>query len=122
MDTIANKLMQKGDSKAFIAEFPADLTAVKHLTSICTKMFEYQYVGDAKVPLFRVIDSKQQLKNGSVCALERTHRIVFCNLDFKKLLSNTIREIYIEQRTKTVQLVFFSGTDKVILTLQFKQF
>ena len=122
MDTIANKLMKKDDTKAFMGDFPADLCAGKHLIFIYTNIIEYQYVGDAKAPLLRVIDSKQRLKNGSVCELEPTHRIVFSNLDYKKLLSNTIQSISIELRTETGQLVPFSGTGKVILTLQFKKF
>ena len=77
-------------------------------------IIEYQYVGNAKAPLLRVIDSKQRLKNGSVCELEPTHEIVFTNVDYKKLLSNTIQSIAIELRTATGQLVPFSGTGKVI--------
>ena len=49
----------------------------KHLIIIYTNIIEYQYVGDANAPLLRVIDSKQPLKNGSMCELEPTHRIVF---------------------------------------------
>ena len=118
----SNKLMKSDETKAFYGEFPADLCAGKHLIFIYTNIIEYQYVGDAKAPLLRVIDSKQRLKNGSVCELEPTHRIVFSNLDYKKLLSNTIQSISIELRTETGQLVPFSGTGKVILTLQFKKF
>ena len=114
--------MKKDDTKAFMGDFPADLCAEKHLIFIYTNIIEYQYVGNAKAPLLRVIDSKQRLKNGSVCELEPTHRIVFSNLDYKKLLSNTIQSTSIELRTKTGQLVPFSGTGKVILALQFKKF
>ena len=118
----SNKLMKSEETKAYFGEFPADLCAGKHLIFIYTNIIEYQYVGDAKTPRLRVIDSKQRLKNGSVCELEPTHRIVFSNLDYKKLLSNTIQSISIEVRTETGQLVPFSGTGKVILTLQFKKF
>ena len=41
-------------------------------------------------------------------------------MDNKKLLSNTIKSIFTELRTETGQLVPFSGTGNVILTLQFK--
>ena len=99
LDTTANKLIKKDDTKAFMGDFPADLCAGKHLIFIYTNIIEYQYVGDAKAPLLRVIDSKQRLKNGSVCELESTHRIVFSNLDYKKFLSNTIQSISIELRT-----------------------
>ena len=121
MDTIANKLMKKDDTKAFMWDFPADLCAGKDLIFIYPNIIEYQYVGDAKAPLLGVIDSKQRLKNGSVCELEQTNRIVFSNLNYKKLLSNTIHSISVELRTETGQLVPFSGTGNVILTLQFKK-
>ena len=119
--TRANRLMKNDETKTYYGDFPADLCAGKHLIFIYTNIIEYQYVGDAKAPLLRVIDSKHCLKNGSFCELEPTHRIVFTNLDYKKLLSNTIQSISIDLRTETGQLVPFSGTGKVILTLQFKK-
>ena len=54
----SNKLMKKDERKVFFREIPADLCAGKHLIFIYTNIFEYQYVGDAKTPLLRVIDSK----------------------------------------------------------------
>ena len=114
--------MKKDGTKAFMREFPADLCAGKHLIFFYTNIIEYQYVGDAKAPLLRVLDSKQRLKNGSVCELEQTHRIIFSKLDYEKLLSNTIQSISVELRTETVQLVPFSGIGGVILTLEFKKF
>ena len=57
MDTIANKLMKKDDTKAFMGDFPADLCAAKHLIFIYTNIIEYEYVDDAKAPLLRIINS-----------------------------------------------------------------
>ena len=95
---------------------PVDLCAEKHLILIYTNMIEYQYVGETKAPLLRVIDLKQRLKNGIETTseeLEPTHRIVFfSNLDYKKLLSNTIQSISLELRPETRQLLPFSGTSK----------
>ena len=88
------------------------LGKVQYLILIYTNIIEYQYVGDVKAPLLRVIGSNQRPKNGSVCELEPTHRIVFTNLDCKKLLTNTFQSISIELRTETGQLVPFSGTGK----------
>ena len=119
MNTTADKLMKSDETKAYYGELPADLLAGKHLIFVYANIIEYQYVGDAKAPLLRVIDSKQRLKNGSVCEVAPTHRIVFSNLDYKKLLTNTIQSISIELRTETDDLVPFSGTGKVLLTLQF---
>ena len=73
----SNKLMKSDETKAYYGDFPADLCAEKHSIFIYTNIIEYQNVGDAKAPLLRVIDSKQRLKNGSVCELETTHRIFF---------------------------------------------
>ena len=72
----SNKLMKSDETKAYFGEFP-DLCTGKHLIFIYTNIFEYQYVGDAKATLLRVINSNQRLKNGSVCELDPTHRIVF---------------------------------------------
>ena len=111
----------KNDTIAYYGDFPADLCAGKHLILIYTNATEYLYVVDAKAPMQRVIDSEQGLQNGSSCVLEPTHRIVIKNLNYKKLLSNTIQSISIELRTEMGQLDPLSGTGKVILTLQFKK-
>ena len=76
MNPNENRLMKNDDTKAYYVQFPANLCAGKHLIFIYTNIIEYQYAGDTKAPLLRVIDSKQRLKNGSVCELEPTHRII----------------------------------------------
>ena len=77
-DTGAQLLFRKSHgTKAYYGEFPADLYAGKHLIIIYKNIIEYQNSGEAEAPLLRVIDSKQRLKNGSVCELEPTQRIVF---------------------------------------------
>ena len=91
----SNKLMKSDETKAYFREFPVDLCAGKHLIFIYTNIIEYRYVGDAEAPLLHVSDSKQCLKNGSVCELEPTYQILFSNLDYKKLLPKTIQSISI---------------------------
>ena len=59
--------------------------------------------------------SKQRLRDGSPCKIESTHRIVFSNLEYKKLLSKNFQSIEIQLRTETGKLVPF-GTGKTILT------
>ena len=109
MNPTANRLMKIDETRAHSGNFWADLCTGKHLIFIYANIIENQYVGNVKAPLLRVIDSKQRLKNSSVCELDPTHQKVFTNLDYKKLLTNTIESISI------------SGTGKVILTLQFYQ-
>ena len=101
MNSNANRLMKSDETKAYYGEFPANFCAGKHLIFIYTNIIEYQYVGDIKAPLLRVIDSKQRLKNGSVCELEPTRQVLFTNLDYEKLLTNTIQSISIELQTET---------------------
>ena len=77
MNTTADKLMKSDETKAYYGELPADLLPGKHLIFVYANIIEHQYVGDAKAPLLRAIDSKQGLKNGSVCEVEPTHRKFF---------------------------------------------
>ena len=79
----SNKLTKSDETKAFFGEFPVIYARESTLFFFYTNIIEYQFVVDAKAPFFRFIDSKQRLKNGSVCELEPTHRIVFSNLDYK---------------------------------------
>ena len=57
----SNKLMKSDKTKPNFGKVPADLCAGKHLIFIDTTIIEYQYVGDEKTPLLRVIDSKPRL-------------------------------------------------------------
>ena len=86
MNPNANRFTKSDETKAYYGEFPANLCAGKHLFFIYTNVNENQYVGDTKAPPLRVIDSKQRLKNGWVCELEPSRRIVFTKLDYKKLI------------------------------------
>ena len=58
MDTIANKLLQKNVTRAFVGDVPADFCAGKPLIFVYTNIIEYKYVGIAKTPLLRIIDLK----------------------------------------------------------------
>ena len=56
MNTTADKLKKIDERKAYYGELPADLLAGKHLIFVYANIIKYQYVGDAKAPLLRVID------------------------------------------------------------------
>ena len=122
LDTFENLTMADDEEKTFAGDYPFDLSAGKQLIFFYINIIEYQYVGDTKAPFIRVIDSKQRLKNGSPCEIEPTPRIVFSNLEYKKLLSKNFQSIEIQLRIETGQLVPFAGTGKVILTVNFKKF
>ena len=73
----SKKLMKSDETKAYFGEFRNDLCSGKHLIFIYTTIIKYQYVGDAKAPLLRVIDSKECPKNGNFFKLGPTNRRVF---------------------------------------------
>ena len=63
LDTFENLTMTGDEEKTFVGDYPFDLSAGKQLIFIYVNIIEYQYVGDTKAPLIRVIDSKQRLKS-----------------------------------------------------------
>ena len=65
LDTFENLTMADDEEKTFVGDYPFDLSAGKQLIFNYVNIIEYQYVGDTKAPLIRVIGSKQRLKNGS---------------------------------------------------------
>ena len=121
LNTTADELMKSDDTKAYYWELPADLLADKHLILLYAKVFEYQKMVDVSAT-FRRHWFKTASKNGSVREVEPTQRTVFSNLDYKKLLTNTIQSVSIELLTETSDLISSSGTEKNLLTSQFKKF
>ena len=88
IDSFDNLAMSDREAEAFVADYPFDLLAGKQMIFVFSDIIEYQRIGDTKAPLIRLIDSKQRLRSGSLCEIEPTHRTVFSNLEYKKLLSN----------------------------------
>ena len=101
LDTFENLTLADDEERSFVVDYPFDLSSGKQLIFIYVNIIEYQYVGDTKASLIRVIDSKQRLKNGSPCEIEPKHRIVFSNLEYKNLLSKNFQSIEIQLRTET---------------------
>ena len=89
LDSFQMLSMSEEDLELYKGDYPFDLLAGKQLIFVYTDIVEYQYAGDTKAPLIRVIDSKKRLTNGSPCEIEPTHRIAFSNLEYKKFLSNS---------------------------------
>ena len=71
LDTFENLTLADDEEKTFAGDYPFDLSAGKQLIFVYVNIVEYQYVGDTKAPLVRVIDSKQRLKNGSPCGIQK---------------------------------------------------
>ena len=65
LDTFENLTMADDKEENFAGDYNFDLSAGKQLVFIYVNIIEYQYVGETKAPLVRVIDSKQRLENSS---------------------------------------------------------
>ena len=122
MNKVVDANLDSKKLQSFKSDYASDLSAGSQLMFVYVDIIGYQVLGDTKAPLLRVIDTNRRLKNGSICAIEPTHRKVFCKLDYKKLFSTTIQSISVQLRTETGKLVPFLGTGKVILSLKFKKF
>ena len=59
LDTFENLTMADDEEKFFVGDYPFDLSARMQLISIYVNIIEYQYVGDTKALLIRVVDSKR---------------------------------------------------------------
>ena len=117
LETSENLTMSDDEEKNFVGDYPFGLSAGKQMIFNYVNIIEYLYVGDTRAPFIRVIDSKQRLKNGIPCEIEPTHRIVFSNVEYKKLLSKNFHSIEIQLLTETEQSLSFAGTGKAILFL-----
>ena len=78
-----------------------DFSAGIELMFIYLNIIHYQHVGHTKAPLLRIIDSKRRLKNGNIGSVELSHRIVFSNLDYKKLFTKNVQCFVVQLRNET---------------------
>ena len=66
-----NIVIPDDEAKTYVADYPFFILAGNQFISVYPDFIEHHYVGDASASLIRVIDSKQRLKNGSLCSIER---------------------------------------------------
>jgi len=110
------------DSNEMIGQYPVDMTAGTGTIFVYVDIIEYDYVAGSKAPILRIIDSRRRIKNGQLTECQPIEHKAFSDLQFKKLLTNSIKNIQVQLRTETGALVPFVGSGKVILTLKFKKF
>ena len=68
-------------SQNFISDYPVNILAGTQMMFIYLDMIRYQFMGDTKAPLLRVIDSNRRVKKGYASSIELNHRKIFINLD-----------------------------------------
>ena len=109
-------------SQPMKGDFPADITAGTNIFFTYCNIIEHRKVAGVKAPVLRVIDSKRKLKDGELFNTSATTHKSFSELQFKKLVLSSIREIFIELVTPTGKYVPFVGTGRVVITLKFRKF
>ena len=103
-------------------DFPADITAGTNIFFTYCNNIKHQKVAGVKAPVLRVIDSKRKLKDDELFNTSATTHKSFSELQFKRLVLSSIREIFMELVTPTVKYVPFVGTGRVVITLKFRKF
>ena len=103
-------------------DFPADILTGTETFFVNCNIIEQQHIAGAKAPVLRVIDTGRKLEDGKLHITSSTTHKTFKELQFKRLVLNSIREIFVELVAATGSYVPFVGTGRVILTLKFKKF
>ena len=81
-----------------------------------------QHVAGAKAPILRLIDTGGNLTGGKLNMTSSTTHKAFTELQIKKLVLNSVRDVYIELLSPTRLYRRFVGTGKVVLALMFRNF
>lgn len=109
-------------SQPIRGEYPADITAGTNIFFIYCNIIEHQKIAGIKAPVLRVIDTKRKLKDGDLFNSSSTTHKSFSELQFKKLVLTSIREVFIELVTPIGKHVPFVGTGRVVIALKFRKF
>ena len=117
----SNKLVQNM-TKPMRSEYPADIIAGTDTIFVNCNLIEQQNIAGTKAPVLRIIDTKRKLRDGELIVTSTTNHRSFRELQFKRLVLSSIREIFIETVAVTGDYVPFLGTGHLVLTLNFRKF
>ena len=80
-------------------------------------IIEHQNDGDVRFPIIKIFESEIRLRNGSRNKVTPIHQKSYTSLDYKLLIPNNIQNIQIEWRNETGKLIPFTGTGKIVVSL-----
>ena len=104
-----------------ISNYPPDKTAGTDIFLVSSDIIEHQHIAGIKAPFLRLVDTEGKLSDGELAITSSTIHKVFTELQFRKLVRETVREIFIELVDITGHYVFFVGTSRVLVTLKFEK-
>ena len=76
-------------------DYPADITAGTNIFFVNCDIIEHHHKAGVKAPTLGLIDTERRLTNGNLQITSATKHKSFLELQFKKLVLDTIREILI---------------------------
>ena len=114
-----NRLVQEQD-QPIKSDFPIRIFSGTDILFVYCNMIEQQNIAGTKTPILR--DRKRKLKDGGLTVTSTTTHRSFRELQYKKLVLSSIREIFIDLVTATGDYVPFVGPGRVVLTLKFRKF
>ena len=93
---IGNNDKLKQQTQPIKGDCPADITAVTNIFFFTSDILEHQHIDGAKALGLRVIHTERRLTKGNLQITSATKHKSFLELQFKKLVSNKIREYFTE--------------------------
>ena len=112
----------KKQTQPIKGDYPADFTAAKNIFFVNCNIIEHQHIAGVKAPILYVIDTERHLTNGNLQIKSATKHESFLELQFKKLILDTIPEIFIELVAVSRDYDPFVGTGRIAITLNFRKF
>ena len=100
--------------------FPTDILRF-HSIMVYTDIIEYSVIGDTKAPILRGFPFEQRLSHDRISVTKVLNNSRFDNLQYRRLLKNSIHSIRIELRSQTGELIPFLSVGVTRLTLVFRQ-
>ena len=81
--------------------FPVDIFSGTEIFLVNCDTIGQQHVAGAKAPILRVLDTGGNLTDGKLKMTSSTIHKAFTELQFKKLVLNSVRDVYIELLSPT---------------------
>ena len=100
--------------------YPIDILRI-HSVMVYTDIVEYSVIGDTKAPVLRCFPFEQRLSRDRISVTKFISNNSFDNLQFRRLLRNSIHSIRIELRTQTGELIPFVSVGLTRVSLLFRK-
>lgn len=100
--------------------YPIDILRI-HSVMVYTDIVQHTIVGDTRAPILRCFPFTQKVNRGSISITKYVNYSSFDNLQFRKLLKNSIHSIKIDIRAQTGELIPFASIGLTRLSLLFRR-